>query len=126
MIYHFCPAETWAAAVAAGEYTADTLATEGFIHLSGPEQVHLPANALARGRSDLVLLEVDEARLPQPVRYEDGGDGMLFPHLYAPLPVSAVVAVHDFPPNPDGTFTLPPSVAPPGGSPAGGLGGSRA
>ncbi len=115
MIFHFCPADAWAAALAAGEYTADTLATEGFIHLSTAEQVHIPANAIARGRRGLVLLEVDEARLPQPARYEDGGDGTLFPHLYAPLPVAAVVAVHDFPPNPDGTFTLPATVERGGG-----------
>jgi uncharacterized protein (DUF952 family) len=111
MIYHFCSATDWAAARAAGAYTADTLADQGFIHLSGLGQVLLPANAIARGRTDLVLLEVDEARLPVPVRYEDGGDGMLFPHLYAPLPAAAVVAVHDFPPGPDGTFTLPPALA---------------
>jgi len=110
MIFHFCPAEAWAAAQRSGEYTADTLATEGFIHLSTAEQVHLPANALARGRTDLVLLEVDEALLPEPPRYEDGGDGTLFPHLYAPLPVAAVVAVHPFPPGEDGTFTLPASL----------------
>jgi len=110
MIFHFCPADLWAAAQPAGEYAADTLATEGFIHLSTAEQVHLPANALARGRTDLVLLEVDEARLPEPPRYEDSGTGMLFPHVYGPLPVSAVVAVHPFPPGPDGTFTLPASA----------------
>ena len=107
MIFNFCPADVWAAAQSSGEYAADTLATEGFIHLSTAEQVHLPANAMARGRTDLVLLEVDEARLPEPPRYEDSGTGMLFPHVYGPLPVSAVVAVHPFPPGPDGTFTLP-------------------
>jgi uncharacterized protein (DUF952 family) len=107
MIYHFCPAASWAAAREAGVYTADTLATEGFIHLSRAEQVPVPANALARGRLDLVLLAVDEARLPPALRYEDGGDGTLYPHLYAPLPLDAVVAVYDFPPGPDGTFQFP-------------------
>ena len=110
MIYHFCPASTWERAQREGAYTADTLATEGFIHLSGAEQVHLPANALARGRTDLVLLVVDEDRLPQPAVYEDGGDGMLFPHLYGPLPLDAVVAVQPFPPDADGFFSLPPGL----------------
>jgi uncharacterized protein (DUF952 family) len=110
MIYHFCPESTWEQAQREGAYTADTLATEGFIHLSRAEQVYLPANALIRGRTDMVLLEVDEDRLPQPAVYEDGGDGMLFPHLYGPLPLDAVVAVHPFPPGPDGYFSLPEGV----------------
>jgi len=111
VIFHFCRAEAWAAARAAGEYRGDTLATEGFIHTSRAEQVHLPANALVPGQAGLVLLEVDEAALPAPPRYEDGGDGTLFPHVYGPIPVAAVVAVHDFPPGPDGRFTLPATVA---------------
>jgi uncharacterized protein (DUF952 family) len=89
------------------------LVTHGFIHCSTPDQVHKPAN-LALGLTDLVLLEIDEARLPSPVRYEPGdpGDPQLFPHVYGPIPLTAIVAVHDFPPNPDGTFSLPPALRP--------------
>jgi uncharacterized protein (DUF952 family) len=111
-ILHFCSGEDWRAAVAAGEYTADTLASEGFIHCSTAELVHVPANLLVRGRTDLVLLEIDEARLPEPPRYERGepSDPALFPHVYGPIPVAAVVAVHDFPPGADGRFTVPDSL----------------
>jgi len=107
-IVHFCPRQAWAAAQAAGEYRADSLATEGFVHCSAPEQVHLPANALAHGRTDLVLLEIQPDRLPSPVRWEPGGPDdpatLRFPHVYGPIPLDAVVAVHDFPPGPDGSF----------------------
>jgi uncharacterized protein (DUF952 family) len=108
MIYHFCPADVWAAAQRDGEYAADTLATEGFIHCSPVERVHLPANALVRGRTDLVLLEIDEARLPEPPRWEHGDptdpETPLFPHIYGPIPVAAVVAVRPYRPGPDGSF----------------------
>ena len=104
-ILHFCPRAEWVRAQAEGEYAADTLATEGFIHCSAAEQVHAPANELVRGRTDLVLLEIDESYLAEPPRVEGG-----FPHVYGPIPVAAVVAVHDFPPDPDGTFTLPAAL----------------
>lgn len=71
-ILRFCRSADWSAAQVRGEYRGDTLATEGFIHCSTADQVHLPANALVRGRTDIVLLEVDPARLACPVRWESG------------------------------------------------------
>ena len=115
MILHFCPRAQWEAAVPAGSYAADTLESQGFIHCSTPEQVAVPATALARGRQDIVLLEIDEERLSKPVVWEQGDPpdpgGMLFPHVYEPIPVAAVVAVHDYPPEPDGTFAPPRGLA---------------
>jgi GNAT superfamily N-acetyltransferase len=75
------------------------------VHLSTPEQVHLPAERLFPGRRDLVLLVVDPARLTDPVRFEPGvppdPDGTLFPHLYGPLPVTSVIATVPYrPPSP--------------------------
>jgi uncharacterized protein (DUF952 family) len=107
-ILHFCPAGDWGAAQESGEYAADTLATEGFIHCSTAAQVHLPANALCWGRHDLVLLEIDESRLPEAPRWEPGDpadpDSMRFPHVYGPIPLDAVVSVREFRPGPDGLF----------------------
>ena len=112
MILHFCPRAEWDAAVPAGSYTADSLESQGFIHCSTLEQVAGPATALARGRQDIVLLVIDEEKLSKPVVWEQGDPpdpgGMLFPHVYEPIPVAAVVAVHDYRPEEDGTFRPPP------------------
>jgi uncharacterized protein (DUF952 family) len=111
VILHFCPRAAWDPS---RPYAADTLGTEGFIHCSTAAQVTTPADALARGRTDLVLLEIDEALLDVPLRWEDGSPpdpaGALFPHVYGPIRPEAVVAVHDFPPGPDGRFTLPAAL----------------
>ncbi|MFF5080867.1 DUF952 domain-containing protein [Actinoplanes sp. NPDC000266] len=111
MILHICPRAAWDEAVAVGTYEADSLATQGYIHCSTAAQVSGPANFLFHGRRDLVLLEIDEDRLPVPATWEQGDppkpDGELFPHLYAALPVSAVVAVHPYDPEPDGSFQPP-------------------
>jgi uncharacterized protein (DUF952 family) len=111
MILHFCPRVEWESAVAAGSYAADTLASQGYIHCSTRELVHVPATIRARGRTDLLLLEIDEARLPVPLVWEDGDpphpDGTQFPHVYGPIPVDAVVSVRPYRPGPDGTFSPP-------------------
>ena len=107
-LVHLCGTEQWARACEVGGIHPDTANGGEFIHLSTPEQVHLPANRLYRGRGDLVLLHIDPARLDAPVRWEPGvatdPESMLFPHLYGPLPVAAVVRVTAYPPGDDATF----------------------
>lgn len=94
-------------------YRAPSLETEGFVHCSDFGSVHLPANRLFAGRTDLVLLEIDPSKLDVPLRWEPGvppdPNGAWFPHVYGPIPQSAVVAVHDFPPGENG-FVLPESL----------------
>jgi uncharacterized protein (DUF952 family) len=108
VLLHLCSAADWEAAGTRGELRPPSLTEVGFVHLSSPGQVHLPANRLYAGRTDLVLLHVDRARLTDPVRWEPGvatdPDAMLFPHLYGPLPVTAVVDVRPYRPGDDGLF----------------------
>ena len=103
MLLHICADDDWRLAQDRGEHRPDSLDDVGFIHLSTPEQVHLPANRLYAGRTDLVLLRIDPDRLSAPVRWEPGvptdPEAMLFPHLYGPLPVSAVTSVTPYPPE---------------------------
>jgi uncharacterized protein (DUF952 family) len=67
----------------------------------------------------LVVLCIDESRLKASLKYEppapapnenQNPDG-LFPHLYGPLNLDAVVRVIDFPCSADGTFALPSALA---------------
>ena len=107
IIFHIATRDAWEAAGAAGAYTADSLATEGFIHCSQSDQVEWVANQRFRGRTDLVLLRLDEARVGCEVRRENlEGGQWLFPHVYGPMPVDAVLAVTPIVPGPDGAFDL--------------------
>ncbi|WNV74436.1 GNAT family N-acetyltransferase [Geodermatophilus sp. DSM 44513] len=106
MLVHLVEPGAWRAALDSGWLRPRSLADEGFVHLSTPEQVHLPAARLFPGRRDLVLLVVDPDRLAAPVRWEPGVPGdpasVRFPHCHGPLPTSAVVAVVPYrPPVPD-------------------------
>ncbi|MGB3483948.1 MAG: DUF952 domain-containing protein [Mycobacterium sp.] len=108
VLVHLCGADEWSAASASAQYRPTSLAEVGFIHLSTPEQVHLPANRLFAGRTDLVLLYLSADRLAAPVRWEPGVAGdpeaMLFPHLYGPLPTGAVRSITRYLPGADGRF----------------------
>lgn len=107
MIVHICSKKDWDDAKTAEVYTGDSLASKGFIHCSLPGQVLDVANAIFKGRSDLVLVLIDEGAVTSEIKYEDAGNGTLYPHIYGPLNINAAVDVKDFPPQQDGTFTLP-------------------
>ena len=107
-IFHIASAEAWATAQAADAYRGDTLAIEGFIHCSRAEQVERVANAFYAGRTDLVLLRIDRARVTPEVR-DEPSDGDLFPHIYGALNLDAVVEVMPFVPSADGRFVGPVS-----------------
>ncbi|MGW0158402.1 DUF952 domain-containing protein [Mycobacterium sp. NPDC003323] len=108
VLLHLCSGAEWEQASAAGAHRPASLAEAGFVHLSTPEQVHLPANRLFAGRTDLVLLTIDPAALTDPVRWEPGvptdPESMVFPHLYGPLPAAAVTSVTPYLPADDGSF----------------------
>jgi uncharacterized protein (DUF952 family)/GNAT superfamily N-acetyltransferase len=73
---------------------------EGFVHLSRPDQVLTPANAMFRARTDCRLLVLDPARLGT-IRVEGG-----FPHLYGTLAAGAVIDDVALLPDDDGAFRL--------------------
>ena len=115
-LYHLTTRAAWAAAVRDGVYRAPSLATEGVLHMSGAAQWLATADRWFRGQRDLVLLEIDEARLTAPVRHEPAApprpDGERYPHLYGPLPAAAVIAVHDLAVDAAGAFVVPLALDP--------------
>ncbi|NPV56617.1 MAG: DUF952 domain-containing protein [Anaerolineae bacterium] len=108
MIYHIAREDDWQSGLMAEQYLPAEFAADGFIHCSTHEQVLRVANRFYRGQSDLVLLEIDPERVEAEVIYEnlEGGEER-FPHLYGPLNLDAVAAVHVFTPGGNGSFQLP-------------------
>jgi len=115
MILHITTHNEWEKAKAKGEYTLPSLTTEGFIHCSTLKQTLDTANIFFKGQKGLALLCIDETKLKSECKYEDptgGGQhdpntGKLFPHIYGPINISAVIKVVDFPTNENGSFVLP-------------------
>ena len=113
VVFHIINESAWANAQGNDGYSPDGFASEGFIHLSRKSQILRPANLLYTGQTDLVLLVIEVARLTAELLYEPGshGEAELFPHLYGPLNLDAVVEVVAFPCEADGSFVLPATLA---------------
>ncbi|MET7668628.1 DUF952 domain-containing protein [Micromonospora luteifusca] len=98
MIYKLLSSAEWDAALAAGAFAGTHVDHEsGFIHLSGADQVVETARRHFAGATGLTLLSVEEERLGDALRWEPSRGGQLFPHVYGPLPVTAVVAAQALP-----------------------------
>jgi uncharacterized protein (DUF952 family) len=108
LIYHITSRAEAHHAARVGVYTPLTFEGDGFIHCSYANQLCDVANRFFGGRTDLVVLEIDYARLASRVVDENLENGAeRFPHLYGRLPMEAVVGVQPFPCDAAGRFTLP-------------------
>ena len=93
IIYKIVAKDTWKEAWESGSFEgAEIDLVDGFIHFSTAEQVRQTAARFFQGRDDLVLIGVDASLLGDPLKWEPAADGTLFPHLYGPLPLPAVVS----------------------------------
>ena len=117
MIYHITSREAWNQARQRGDYRADSLETEGFIHCSTEEQVIPVAEQFFKGDQDLYLLMIEPSLLSSDLKWESPAEGTptpgvpagdLFPHIYGPINLDAVVKVFDLQSNPDGKYNFPP------------------
>ncbi|MGI9623737.1 MAG: DUF952 domain-containing protein [Acidimicrobiales bacterium] len=93
---HLVPAQEWDA-VDGASYSPQSLATDGFIHLSTAAQVVATVERYYRDTPDLMVVTIDPVALTSLLVYEDTSGHGEFPHLYGPLNLDAVVEVHPYP-----------------------------
>ncbi len=99
LVYKIVPAVLWREAEARGVFVGSPVdLQDGFIHFSTAGQLDETARKHFAGQRDLLLVTVDAAALgaPHDLRWEPSRGGALFPHLYGPLPLTAVRAVEPF------------------------------
>jgi len=110
LVYKVLPGAAWQAALAIGTYfgSPDDV-RDGFIHFSTAAQLAETLRKHFAGARDLTLLTVDTGAVPPDSawRWEPSRGGELFPHLYAPLPVSAVRKAQALVLNAAGVHELP-------------------
>ena len=107
VVYKIVVTAEWAKAQAAGVFAGAAIdRADGFIHFSTAEQAAETAAKWFAGRRDLTLAAIDADALGADMRWEPSRGGALFPHLYAALPMSAVLWSRPLPLGPDGAHVF--------------------
>jgi uncharacterized protein (DUF952 family) len=81
--------------------------SDGFIHLSVADQIAETLDKHFAGQENLWIAAVDLDALGEAVKWEVSRGDALFPHIYAALPLSAVVAYSPVEREEDGGVRLP-------------------
>lgn len=111
-IYKICAQALWRAAQAGNEFRGTPAdLRDGFIHFSTAAQLAETAAKHFAGAPDLMLIAVDATALDGRLKWERSRGGDLFPHLYAPLPLSAVRWAQPLPDEIDGRRVFPELAA---------------
>jgi|TARA_R110002072_G_scaffold19040_21_gene70606 uncharacterized protein (DUF952 family) len=107
-IYHVCAADDWRTALAGNSYSGspDDL-RDGFMHFSTARQLLVSVGKHRAGQTGLLIVEVESAALGADLRWEVSRGGARFPHLYGPLPLTAVRRTAPLPLGPDGHHLFP-------------------
>lgn len=64
---------------------------DGYIHLSTEDQLNGTLDKHFEGQTGLIIAEIDLSGFADTLKWEVSRGGALFPHLFAPLPMAAVV-----------------------------------
>ncbi|MCO5732927.1 DUF952 domain-containing protein [Rhizobium sp. SSA_523] len=108
VLYKIVPEDLWQPARQAGIfYGAPVDVSDGFIHFSTAAQLAETARRHFAGQDGLLLVAVAQERLGDALRFEVSRGGDLFPHLFAPLPLSAVLWEKPLPLGADGQHVFP-------------------
>ncbi|HEU0241933.1 MAG TPA: DUF952 domain-containing protein [Micromonosporaceae bacterium] len=95
LIYKILLPSEWDQFQATGRFDGSEFDHEsGYIHCSSRTQVGATAMRVFGQEPSLMVVAVDANAIADSVRWEAASDGDLFPHIYASLPIDAVVGVH--------------------------------
>lgn len=119
-IYHLTPAGYYHRQPADQPYRPAAFAEEGFIHCTAgaPKLIEVANIYFAGLQDELLVLEIDPARLDVPLIFEPPippphattlaphNPNALFPHIYGPLNRQAIIACFSLERNPTGQWQM--------------------
>ena len=110
-IYKIVPRELWQTARQAGVFRGAAIdLKDGYIHFSTGSQAVETARLHFAGQADLLLVAVDATAFGDALKWEPSRGGDLFPHLFADLPLDAVLWEKPLPLGADGAHAFPVEI----------------
>ncbi len=111
-VYKIVSLDEWDDAMEKGKFHgAEIDLKDGYIHFSTAAQVAETAQKHFSGRDDLMIVKVATAPDARHYKMEPSRGGALFPHLYAPLPVSSAAWWQELPLRANGEHSFPGELA---------------
>ncbi len=110
-IYKIVPRELWQTARQAGVFRGAAIdLKDGYIHFSTGSQAVETARLHFAGQADLLLVAVDATAFGDALKWEPSRGGDLFPHLFADLPLDAVLWEKPLPLGANGAHVFPAEI----------------
>ncbi len=92
--YKVFTADQWAQFQAEGIFHGAPIdVSDGYIHMSTADQLEETISKHFGGQTGLYIAEIDLSSFGETLKWEESRGGALFPHLYEPIPRSAVASV---------------------------------
>lgn len=112
VVYKIVPETLWQEARGKGIFEGAAIDVEdGFIHFSTAAQARETARRHFAGGTGLLIVAIDGDMLGDALKWEPSRGGDLFPHLYARLPLAAVLWEKPLPLGSDGVHVFPEDMA---------------
>lgn len=91
-VFHIIEKEKWEVVKDDLEYSPPSIQKEGFIHLCDKNQIQTVLNRYYQNQQNLLLLHINPLKLKYELKYDQVYERQpLYPHLYGPLNLSAVI-----------------------------------
>ncbi len=104
---HATTPDAWARDRLQGEYRPPSLAREGFVHASWPDQLPGTLARFFAGANEVIAVVLDVRALGDRLVCEDTSGHGEFPHVYGAISDAAIVAVHRLARQANGVFGAP-------------------
>ena len=113
VIFRIAAPDALAAAATAGSYEGEAFdKADGFIHCSARGQLAETLSVHYGEAARLAVAEIDAEALAGTLKWETSRGGQAFPHVYGPIPWSAVRTVHLIGRDETGAWRLPEELCP--------------
>ncbi len=95
-LHHVLTQAAWNAALPSGLYEPPELARDGFLHCCTPEQLAFVLERHFAGATGLAVIAFETDSVTAELRWVESEPGQpAFPHLYGPIPLTAVLEVRE-------------------------------